>query len=287
MYTHTYTLCVLGGVLGLLFTSAAFGFLFATPVAGFLYQIQGNYIIPICLAGCCMIIGAVLIDWMSDTTSLIHLNTIDISIVHTQCQESYISQRYVLRHNTLYSAYEANPSPKGGDSPSTRHISLLRSTKVGAALFTSQKTPTATPADMDNDMNTLTNPNPSPHPASSSLRVGEPMRSIKLSFEDVNSTLERDAVPFLLSESISDKVGQPLPTIHEEGETKSHREDAVRVSNKGVGVVSSGKMVAGKMSDKLFTTGSGGVLSPTTGGEGREGDDRHITLDETVSKLHE
>ena len=286
MYTHTYTLCVLGGVLGLLFTSAAFGFLFATPVAGFLYQIQGNYVIPICLAGCCMIIGAVLIDWMSDTTSLIHLNTIDISILHTQCQESHISQRYVLRHNTLYSAYEANPSPKDGDSPSTRHISLLRSTKIGAALFTSQKTPAATPADLDNDMNTL-----NPTPASSSLRVGEPMRSIKLSFEDVNSTLERDAVPFLLSESLSDKVGQPLPTIQEEGETKSHKDTAVKavkVSNKGAGVVSSGKMVAGKMSNKLFTTGAEGVLSPTGGeGEGKEGDDRRITLDETVSKLHE
>ena len=283
MYTHTYTLYVLGGVLGLLFTSAAFGFLFATPVAGFLYQIQGNYVIPICLAGCCMIIGTVLIDWMSDTTSLIHLNTLDISIVHTQCQESHISQRYVLRHNTLYSAYEANPSPKDGDSPSTRHISLLRSTKIGAALFTSQKTPTASPGDLDNDMNTL-NPNPSPHSASSSLRVGEPMRSIKLSFEDVNSTLERDAVPFLLSDSVSDTVGRPLPTIQEEGETKSHREDAVRVSNKGVGVVSSGKMVAGKMSGKLFITEE--ALSPT-GGQGGQGDDRHITLDETVSKLHE
>ena len=136
----------LGSVIGLLRTCMSVGSFLAGPLAGVLYAIQGNYTIPIIFAGVCLLTGAALVDWMSDTSSLIHLKSADIHIIHTPCQEVHISQKYLEQQSTvLYTPSDTLPTTPTA-TPTTptplpiKHASLLKSTKQA---FASTKTPTA------------------------------------------------------------------------------------------------------------------------------------------------
>ena len=136
----------LGSVIGLLRTCMSVGSFLAGPLAGVLYAIQGNYTIPIIFAGVCLLTGAGLVDWMSDTSSLIHLKSADIHIIHTPCQEAHISQKYLEQQSTvLYAPSDTLPTttPTTTATPTPvpiKHASLLKSTKQA---FASTKAPTA------------------------------------------------------------------------------------------------------------------------------------------------
>ena len=134
----------LGSVIGLLRTCMSVGSFLAGPLAGVLYAIQGNYTIPIIFAGICLLTGAGLVDWMSDTSSLIHLKSADIHIIHTPCQEAHISQKYLEQQPTvLYTPSDSLPTTPTTATPTPlpiKHASLLKSTKQA---FASTKTPTA------------------------------------------------------------------------------------------------------------------------------------------------
>ena len=67
----TQTVCVelfgidnIATIIGIMFTSFIFGYLLSTPIAGWLYQIQSNYTIPIIISGIFMIIGTIFIEFI-------------------------------------------------------------------------------------------------------------------------------------------------------------------------------------------------------------------------------
>lgn len=122
----------LGSVIGLLRTCMSVGSFIAGPLGGVLYTMRGDYTLPIIFAGVCLTAGALLVDWMSDTTSLIHLKSADIHLIHTPCQEAHISQRYLEQHSAT-SQSSLYPSPYSGTTSLKRpiqHASLLQSAKV-------------------------------------------------------------------------------------------------------------------------------------------------------------
>ena len=89
-------------VMGLLRTSMTFGSLLATPLAGWLYLIQGNYTVPICVAGSFMILGCLIIDMMSDKESIVRISAHSLAFHHDYSQEEYL----VTVHN------DENPLPR-------------------------------------------------------------------------------------------------------------------------------------------------------------------------------
>ena len=61
------------------------------PVCGWLFLIQMNYEIPIALCGVCFAVATLCVDYMSDKSSFVHLNTHSIVFHHDEAQMAYIS----------------------------------------------------------------------------------------------------------------------------------------------------------------------------------------------------
>ena len=181
----------LGSVIGLLRTCMSVGSFLAGPLAGVLYAIQGNYTIPIIFAGVCLLTGAGLVDWMSDTSSLIHLKSADIHIIHTPCQEVHISQKYLEQQSTvLYAPSDTLPTTPTTATPTPlpiKHASLLRSTKQAFA-STKASTASRSPPPSALAQTTLTSTNTYPRTSSFPTSSSPPTDlSLTLDLEDTHA----------------------------------------------------------------------------------------------------
>lgn len=85
----------LGSIQGLLYTSFAWGNTFGMPICGWLFLIQMNYAIPIALCATMFVFAALSIDYMSDKTSFVHLNSLAVVFHHDVHQEIYISRKFL------------------------------------------------------------------------------------------------------------------------------------------------------------------------------------------------
>ena len=90
----------LATVMGLMTTSLTFGFLLATPIAGWLFLVQDSYTIPIIVAGGCMVAGSVIIDFMADRQPVVRLRSHTVTLHHDQAQESYVQRKHSTADRT-------------------------------------------------------------------------------------------------------------------------------------------------------------------------------------------
>ena len=90
-------------VLGIIFTSSTFGSLFSTPVAGWLFNIQSNYTIPIIMSGIFLLIGSIFIDFMSDKANIVRLRSHTVTQHHDIAQEAFLIRKHSISTNNLVS----------------------------------------------------------------------------------------------------------------------------------------------------------------------------------------
>ena len=95
-------------VMGIVWTSMAFGGLLSTPVAGWLYEIQSDYTTPIVISGSFMIIGSIFIDFMSDKPNMIRIRSHTITQHHDIAQQSFLMRKHSNYSNNINSNSNIN-----------------------------------------------------------------------------------------------------------------------------------------------------------------------------------